>query len=312
MGVSTSLSSAQFKTEVGPILYEVHDGEYDRFEIEYDKYMNVVKGLPRNQHVVPVIGGFEPAKEYESGTEMSYTSSGEVFVAAQAYKEFVLAFSIPRKLADDGDAINIGSRYVEELAVSMREAEEIEAANWLNRAFNGAYPIGDGVSLANSGHKGLFGFTYSNILSTPAALSQTSLEQLLIQIRKAKDFNGKPIRIQPKDLLVSPDQMNTAIVLLNSTQRAGTANNDINPLKDMGLTQLRPQIVTRMTSPTAFFVTTKGRGVDKNGLLWVKRINKAEREMLGDFETKSMRYSLYHRFVAMPVDPHAIFGTPGV
>lgn len=312
MGVSTSLNSAQFKTEVGPILYEIHDGQYDRQEIEYDKFMHVTDGLKRNQHVVPVLGGFEAAKEYESGTELSYTTSGEVFVAAQAYKEFILAFSIPRKLADDGDAINIGKRYVEELAVSMREAEEIEGANWLNRAFNSSYPIGDGVSLVNASHKGLYGFTYSNLLSSPAALSQTSLEQLLIQVRKAKDFNGKPIRILPKDLVVSPDQMNTAIVLLGSTQRAGTANNDINPIKGMGLNEIKPQIVTRLQSPTAWFLTTKGRGVDKNGLLWVKRISKPEREMLGDFETKSMRYSLYHRFVAMPVDPHAIFGTPGV
>lgn len=312
MGVGASMNSAQFKTEVGPILYEVHDGVYDKHEIEYDKYMHVTDGLKRNQHVVPVLGGFEPAKEYESGTELSYTTSGEVFVAAQAYKEFILAFSIPRKLADDGDAINIGKRYTEELAVSMREAEEIEAANWLNRAFNGSYAIGDGVSLVNNTHVGLNGFTYSNLLSTAGALSQTTLEQMLIQIRKAKDFNGKPISLKAKDLLVSPDQMNTAIVLLQSTQRAGTANNDTNPLKAMGLTNINPQIVTRMTSSTSFFVTTKGRGVDKNGLLFVKRIGKPEREMLGDFETKSMRYSLYHRFVAMPVDPHSIYGTTGV
>jgi hypothetical protein len=306
------MNSAQFKTEVGPILYELHDGTYDRYEPEFKQIFREIKGMERNQHVVPVLGGFEPAKEYESGTELSYTTSGEVFVATGLYKEYSLAFSIPRKLADDGDAVNFGSRYAEELAISMREAEEIESANWLNRAFNSSYPVGDGVSLINTAHKGLFGFTYSNNLNTAAALSQTTLEQQLIQVRKSVDFNNKPIRLKPKDLVVSPDQMNTAIVLLQSTQRAGTANNDTNPLKAMGLDNMKPVVMTRMTSPVAFFVTTQGRGVDKNGLLFVRRIAKPEREMLGDFETKSMRYSLYNRFVTLPVDPHAIFGNAGV
>jgi hypothetical protein len=39
---------------------------------------------------------------------------------------------------------------------------------------------------------------FSNLLATSANLSQTSLEQMLIQIRQAVDNNGKKIRLVPK------------------------------------------------------------------------------------------------------------------
>ena len=77
----------------------------------------------------------------------------------------------------------------------------------------------------------IIGGTFSNILATNAALSQTSLEQMLIQIRKAVDNNGKRIRLQGRKLVVSPDNVFQAEVLLKSVLRAGTANNDINPIK---------------------------------------------------------------------------------
>jgi hypothetical protein len=35
-------------------------------------------------------------------------------------------------------------------------------------------------------------------------LSQTSLEQMLIQVRQAVDNNGKKIRLQPTKLVIAP------------------------------------------------------------------------------------------------------------
>src|SRR5690606_2765770 len=95
-----------------------------------------------------------------------------------------LAFALTKVLVEDGDHIRIGTIFSEHLAQSMIETEETLCANVLNRAFNPSYPGGDGVSLCNASHPIANG-TFSNLLPTPAALSQTSVEQMLIQIRSA-------------------------------------------------------------------------------------------------------------------------------
>jgi hypothetical protein len=77
---------------------------------------------------------------------------------------------------------------------------------------------------------------------------------VLIQIRKAVDANGKKIRINPKKLVISPDNMFQAEVLLKSVLRAGTANNDINPTK--GMLDAEAAVLSRLTSTTAWWVKT--------------------------------------------------------
>ena len=69
--------------------------------------------------------------------------------------------------------------------------------------------------------------TFSNQLATAAVLSQTSLEQMLIQVRQAVDNNGKKIRLVPRQLIVAPGNIFQAEVLLKSVLRTGNANNEL-------------------------------------------------------------------------------------
>jgi len=309
----TIMNSANFRTLVSPIMCSIYDSRYDAHDPEYPEVFKVMDGMKSDQHVVPVVTGFGVAREYTSGTPIEYDTAQEIGQAVARYKEFGLAFSITKTLVEDGEekAISFAKRYSEELAISHRETEELEAVAVLNRAFNAAFPVWDGVSLINSAHLGVSGATYSNVLATPAALSQTSLEQILTQIRQAVDFNGKRISIKPDKLVVPPALMNTALVLLKSAQRAGTANNDVNPIKAAGVISDTPHIMTRLTSSTNWFVTTKGRGVETGGLLFLNR-RKLDRDTIGDFETNSMRFKATRRYVTLAVDPKRIYGTPGV
>ena len=75
------------------------------------------------------------------------------------------------------------------------------------------------------------GASYSNQLSTAASLSQTSVEQMLIQIRSAVDNNGKRIRLKAEQLVVPPALEFQSEVILKSVLRSGTADNDLNPIK---------------------------------------------------------------------------------
>ena len=206
-------------------------------------------------------------------------------------------------LVEDGEHINIGTKYSKHLAQSMTESLETVTCNHLNRGFNSSYKGGDLVELFSASHP-VIGGVQSNLL-TSAALSQTSLEQMLIQIRQAADPRGKKIRLTPKKLVVAPGNMLQAEVLLKSVLRAGTNNNDLNPVKSLGILS-DAVVMSRLTSPTAWFVQT-----DADNGLQIKWRRKIEKTMEGDFGTDSVRYKSTMRFGSGWTDWRTVYGTPG-
>jgi hypothetical protein len=222
------------------------------------------------------------------------------------YSVYGLAFALTKVLVEDGDHIRIGQVYARHLAQSLIETKETLCANVLNRAFNSSYPGGDGVALNSASHPIVNG-TFSNLLTTAANLSQTSLEQMLIQIRQAVDNNGKKIRLVPRQLVVAPGNIFQAEVLLKSVLRAGNANNDINPIKSIGLLDEGAAVLSRLTSATAWWVQTD----TPEGMKLMMR-RALEKTMEGDFETDTMRYKATERYDVGFTDPRALYGTPGV
>ena len=304
--MATPMRSTDFRSIVEPILNEAFDGVYDQRADEWKQVFREERGIPRNYHEEPVLFGFGAAPELPDGTAVTYQSGGVLFIKRYQYKVYGLAFALTKVLVEDGDHIRIGQTYAKHLAQSLVETKETNAANVLNRAFNGAYAGGDGKSLVATDHPIING-TFSNQLSTAAALSQTSLEQILIQIRNAVDNNGKRIRLNPTKLVVSPSNVFQAEVLLKSVLRTGTGNNDINPVKSMGLLDGGQANLSRLTSTTAWWVETDA----PEGLKLMMR-RPLEKSMEGDFETDSMRFKSTERYDIGWTDPRAVYGTPGV
>ena len=304
--MATPMRSTDFRSVVEPILNEVFDGVYDQRADEWKMVFREQKGIPRNYHEEPVLYGFGAAPELPDGMAVSYQSGGVLFLQRYLYKVYGLAFSLTKVLVEDGDHIRIGQTYAKHLAQSLIETKETLGANILNRAFNAAYPGGDGVALVSNSHPIVNG-TFSNQLTTPAALSQTSLEQMLIQIRNAVDNNGKRIRLTPKKIVTGPSNVFQAEVLLKSVLRTGTADNDINPVKSMGLLADGQANLSRITSTTAWWIQTDA----PEGLKLLMR-RPLEKSMEGDFETDSMRYKATERYTFGWTDPRGIYGTAGV
>lgn len=297
------MRSTDFKAIVEPILNRAFNGVYDLRKDEYKQIFNESDGIARSYHEEPVLYGFGAAPELPDGMPVTYQQGGVLFQKRYNYKVYGLAYALTQVLVEDGDHIRIGATYAKHLAQSLLETIETKCANELNRAFNASFPGGDGVSLSNAAHP-IIGGSFSNLLNVPAALSQTSLEQILIQIRSAVDNNFKKIRLQPKKLTIAPSNVFQAEVLTKSVLRAGTNNNDINPIK--GILDANPAVLTRLTSPTAWWVTTDA----PEGLkwLWRRRLSKG---MEGDFETDSVRYKSTFRGESGWTDPRCAFGTPG-
>ena len=159
---------------------------YDQRADEWSRVFREQEGIPRNYHEEPVLYGFGAAPQLPDGTPVTYQQGGVLFLKRYVYSVYGLAFALTKVLVEDGDHIRIGQVYARHLAQSLIETKETLAANVLNRAFNSAYPGGDGVQLNSDSHPIVNG-TASNLLATAANLSQTSLEQMLIQIRQAVD-----------------------------------------------------------------------------------------------------------------------------
>ncbi|QDH50447.1 hypothetical protein [Caulobacter phage KcrB] len=304
--MAVPMNSTSFRAIVEPILNQEFDGIYDQRADEWKQVFREFTGIPRNYHEEPVLYGFGAAPELPDGMPVTYSSGGTLFIQRYVYKVYGLAFALTKTLVEDGDHIRIGQTYSRHLAQSLIETKETLGANILNRSFNSSYAGGDGVSLVNSAHPIASG-TFSNQLSTAANLSQTSLEQMLIQIRNAVDNNGKRIRLTPKKLVVGPSNTFQAEVLLKSVLRAGTANNDINPVKSMGLLDEGQANLSRITSTTAWWVQTDA----PEGLKLAKR-RGLEKSLEGDFDTDAMKYKSTERYAFGWTDPRGLFGTPGL
>lgn len=300
------MNSSSFRATVAPILNETFDGIYDQRADEWKQVFKEFTGIPRAYHEVPVLFGFNAAPELPDGMPVTYDAGGTLYIYRYLYKVYGLAFALTKVLVEDGDHISIGQTYAKHLAMSLIETKETLCANIPNRAFNGSYVGGDGVSLISASHPVVSG-TQSNQLTTAANLSQTSLEQMLIQIRNAADSNGKRIRLIPQQIVSGSSNEFQGEVLTKSVLRAGTANNDINPVKSMGMLNKGVAILSRITSTTAWFVQT---GVEDGLGLAMRR--KLEKSMEGDFETDSMRYKSTERYQPGWVDWRDLYGTAGL
>lgn len=298
------MRSTQFRSIVEPILNQSFDGVYDQRADEYKQVFTEENGINRAYHEEVVLYGMGAAPVLPDGQPVTYDEGGQLYVKRYPYDVYGLAFALTKVLVEDGDHIRMGSTMSKHLAQSMTETLETVTANHLNRAFTVGYNGGDGVPLVSASHP-VIGGVQSNVL-TAAALSQTSLEQSLIQIRQAQDSRGKRIRVTPKKLIVHPSNMLQAEVLLKSVLRAGTNNNDLNPIKSSSSLMDSAVVLSRLTSPTAWFVQTDVR--DGLKVLWRRKIEKG---MEGDFETDSVRYKSTMRFGSGWTDWRQVWGNAG-
>lgn len=247
--------------------------------------------------------GFGAAPVKEEGSLVAEDKGGQGWVARYEHETIALSFSITEEAIEDNLYSRQAPKYAAALARALKHTKEIKAANVLNRATNGAYTGGDGKSLLATDHPLAAGGVFSNRLSTLADLHETSIEDLLIMIRKTVDDRNVPIALTAKRLVIPPELEWVARRLLMSPNRPGTADNDINAIKSAGVFSTDPAVITRLTDPARWFIKTDA----PNGLKLVKRTG-IKRGMQEDFGTGNMRYKARERYSVGFTDPRGIYG----
>jgi hypothetical protein len=176
----------------------------------------------------------------------------------------------------------------------------------LNNAFSSSFVGGDGKELCATDHPTVGNETQRNELSTASDLNETSLEQSLIDIAAFEDERGLKINAQARKLIIPTALQFVADRLLETPGRVGTADNDINALRNMGMVPEGYTVNHYLTDTDAFFLTTDV----PNGLKHFVRSPVAT-SMEGDFETGNVRYKARERYSFGFSDWRGIFGSPG-
>lgn len=250
--------------------------------------------------------GFGLAPQKAEGASVSYDTDAQGYTTRFTNVTYGLGAIITREAIEDNQYESVASRKAAKLARSMRQTKENVHANVLNRAFTAAYAGGDGKELLATDHPSLVG-NQSNELAVSADLSEASLEDLLILIRQATDSRGLRIQLEGQKLIVPPALSFEATRIVSSVNQSGTANNDINAMRALGLLPGGVVIWDYLSDTDAFFVTTDA----PEGLLSFQRRALALSQD-NDFDTENARMKATERYSVGWGDWRSVYGSPGI
>lgn len=246
--------------------------------------------------------GFGLAPVKTEGGSIIYDTVQEGYTTQFTHVVYGLGYIVTQEELEDNQYAELSRRRSRALAFSMRNTAEIVHANRLNTAFSGTLG-GDGVVLCSASHPTLAG-NQSNLL-TAADLSETALEDGLKAIAVMRNSRGLLVGARVKQLIVSPGDMFNAERILNSVLRSGTANNDVNAIRNMGAV---PTYVVNpfLTDQDAWFLQTN---VPEGLKSYWRREVSLEKD--NDFDTANAKAKATMRFAAGHGDWRCVYGSAG-
>ena len=297
-----AISRAQLVKELEPGLNALFGLEYRQYADEAAEIFDTESSDRAFEEEV-MLSGFGNASVKPEGQGVSFDDAQETFTARYTNETIALAFAITEEAIEDNLYDRLASRYTKALARSMANTKQVKAAAVLNNGFNANFAGGDGVALFATNHPTIAG-TFSNELAVASDLNETSLEQALIDIAAMTDERGLKIASRGMKLIIPSALQFTADRLMKSEGRTGTADNDINAVRNMGMIPEGYTVNHFLTSNKKWFIKTDV----PNGLKHFVR-SPIKTSMEGDFDTGNVRYKARERYVFGFSDPRGIFGS---
>ena len=298
-----AISRAQLLKELLPGLNALFGLEYKRYGEEHKEIYETEKS-ERSFEEETKLSGFSAAPVKNEGSAIAYDNAQEAFTARYTHETIALGFSITEEAIEDNLYDSLSGRYTKALARAMAYTKQVKAAAVLNTGFTVAG--GDGQPLFSTAHPLISGGVNSNRPTTGADLNETSLEAAVIQIAQWTDERGLLIAAKPKKLIVPPQLQFVATRLLETELRVGTADNDINAIKNNGSIPEGYTVNNYLTDVNAWFLTTDV----PNGMKHFVR-TPLSNSMDGDFDTGNVRYKSRERYSFGFSDPLGMFASPG-
>lgn len=297
-----TITRSTFPELLWPGIQAIFGTNYEKLDREYTRIFDVRTSRKAYEKVTEATGMGLAAVKAE-GQSILYDAPAPGATTTFTHVTYGLGYIITREAEEDNQYQEVAESNAASLPWSMITTKEIIHANILNRGFNSSYVGGDGKPLFADDHPTANG-VFDNQL-TAADLSEASLEDALTTIAQAKNSAGLPIALRAVRLIVGPGQIFNATRILESDSRVGTANNDVNAIKTLGLV---PEIVINhyLDDTDAWFLQTNA----PNGLISYQR-RAVEFRDDSDFDTENHKHKSTERYSAGWADPRSVFGNAG-
>lgn len=299
-----AISRSQLLKELLPGLNALFGLEYKRYAEEHTEIFSM-ESSDRSFEEETKLSAFGAAPVKSEGAGIGYDNAQEAWTARYTHETIALGFAITEEAMEDNLYDKLSARYTKALARSMAYTKQVKAAAVLNNAFTSGYTGGDGVILCSASHPLTGGGTNSNTLGA-VDLNETSLENAFIQTAGWKDERGLLVAAKLKKLVIPPQLTFIAERLLSSSQRVGTADNDINAVKMLSAVPGGYTVNHFLTDVNAFFILTDV----PDGLKGFTRV-ALKTSSDGDFDTGNMRFKARERYSFGWSDPLGVIAASG-
>lgn len=284
------LTRAQFAKQLVPGLNAIFGTAYKSIDNEHTPLFDTEKS-DRSFEEEVLMTGFGTAPVKTEGDQVFFDTASEAWTSRYTHETVAMAFAITEEAIEDNLYGTTGKMKANAMGRAMANAKQVKAANVFNNGFSTSslYAGGDGKPLLATDHPTLAAGSQSN--RTSSDLSETALEAALINISLTKDDRGLLIGARAVSLHIPPQLQFVAHRILFSDLRVGTADNDTNAMKDMGLFSKGYTVNHRFTDPNAWFIRTDV----PNGTKMFVRASLATKDDV-DFLTGNMRYKARERY----------------
>lgn len=299
-----AIATGNHPKELWPGVKAFFGANYDEHAMEYPQIFESSSSDKSYEERVHHVGlGLAPVKD--QGASISFEDTQQGYVSRISNITYAIGAVVTREAIEDGQYESIATRLARYMAFSVRQTLENVGANILNRAFNSSYTGGDGKELCATDHPTSDG-TQSNELAVAADLSESSLEDLMVQIMNATDTKGLAISLIGEKLIVPPALTFEATRILESVGQNDTANNAVNALRAMGMLPGGVVVNHYLSDTDAWFVKTNA----PEGLLCQDR-RGVEFAKDNDFDTENAKMKASVRKGFGWGDWRGIYGSPG-
>jgi hypothetical protein len=259
-----TITRAQFQLLLEPKLRNIWNDSFKPWDLLYTRFVNVgsSKKAQETDYQMTGLGSLAAIAEGEdvvydnpiSGATKVYTHAGSG-----------LGYKITPEMVRH-EQYGQMKKMEASLIRATVDKQETDAHSILNNGFSTSYTgFGSGEALFSTSHARLdSGTANANTPATQISLGVTALQNAIIAFRGWKDDRGRPIRGIPKLLIIGPSDLMTARELLGTTLKPGTANNDLNAIREDGLSFMDTPYLTDSASNSWFLI---GDGHDLN-FIW--------------------------------------------
>lgn len=250
--------------------------------------------------------GFGLAPNKEEGASVFYDTANESWTARYEHETVAMGFQVTEEQTEDNLYEKLGKKMAYYVGRSMAASKQQKAANIINNGFSSTYLGGDGVALFSASHPTIGDGNQSNLLT--GDISETALENAVISIQLMKDDRGILIGAQPTSLHIPPQLTYVVHRILKTDGRVGSADNDTNALKDLGLFQSGVHVNHRFTDSDAWFIKTD----IPESLKHFQRVALQTQDNESDFDTGNLKMKARERYSFGWSDWRGILGSAGV